>query len=254
MLPLNYTCVVAYSTTPLFSQPNMNTINQHLRPIRSFVRREGRMTPSQERAFNTLWQQYGLMLEQGVLDLEKIFNRKAPCVLEIGFGMGQSLAQQAEQHSEKNYLGIEVHRPGVGALLAAIENNNLPNIRIFCVDAVEVLKQCLPDESLDLIQIFFPDPWPKRRHNKRRLIQPAFIELLHRKLKSSGKLHLATDWQDYAEQMLVVMSAAQGWKNVAGENNFSPRPEDRPLTKFEKRGEKLGHGVWDLIFEKFPPS
>lgn len=229
----------------------MKTINSNLlRPIRSFVRREGRMTPSQERAFNDLWQQYGLSFEPHLFDFDQIFERKAKRVLEIGFGMGQSLAEQALKNPQLDYLGIEVHRPGVGALLAAIEKNNLQNIRIFCADAVEVLKHCLSDDSLNLIQIFFPDPWPKRRHHKRRLIQTDFVALLQRKLKVDGKLHLATDWQDYAEQMMAVMSDAEGWENVVGENNFSPRPEDRPLTKFEKRGEKLGHGVWDLVFVK----
>lgn len=233
----------------------MKTINSNLlRPIRSFVRREGRMTPSQERAFNDLWQCYGLSFESHLFDFDQIFGRKANRVLEIGFGMGQSLAEQALKNPQLDYLGIEVHRPGVGALLAAIEKNNLQNIRIICADAVEVLKHCLPDASLDLIQIFFPDPWPKRRHHKRRLIQADLVKLLHRKLKVGGKLHLATDWQDYAEQMMLVMSDAEGWENIAGKNNFSPRPEDRPLTKFEKRGEKLGHGVWDLLFRKIHSS
>lgn len=229
-------------------------INFVLRPIRSFVRREGRMTPSQTKAFNTLWEKYGVEFTQQLLDFETLFARSAPCVLEIGFGMGQSLAQQAEQYPEKNYLGIEVHRPGVGALLAAVENKQLTNVRVICADAVEVLKQAVPDASLDLIQIFFPDPWPKRRHQKRRLIQPNFIDLLRRKLKTGGCLHLATDWQDYAEQMLAVMTAASGWENLAGENQYSPRPADRPLTKFEQRGERLGHGVWDLLFKARAPG
>jgi len=232
----------------------MKLAQQYMRPIRSFVRREGRMTPSQERAFNILWQQYGLELQNQRLDYQQIFGRTAPCVLEIGFGMGQSLLQQAQQNPHQDYLGIEVHRPGVGALLAGIEKYNLQNIRIFCADAVEVLKQCIPDASLDLIQIFFPDPWPKRRHHKRRLIQADLVNLLHNKLKFMAKLHLATDWQDYADQMLTVLSDASGWKNLAGENQFSPRPPERPLTKFEQRGEKLGHGVWDLLFEKNTPE
>jgi len=214
------------------------------------VRRAGRITKSQKNALEVLWPQYGLTLEGGLLDCHAIFGREAPIVLEIGFGMGDSLVQQAMQNPDKDYIGIEVHRPGVGTALVQIEKNKLENIRIFCADAKEVLKNRIPDESINLFQIFFPDPWHKKRHNKRRLIQAEFVEALRQKLKTNGTLHLATDWEDYALQMLSVMEAAAGWKNTAGKNNFSPRPEERPITKFETRGQRLGHGVWDLIFVK----
>lgn len=214
------------------------------------MRRAGRITKSQQNALSVLWPQYGLTIDTGLLDYKVVFDRITPVILEIGFGMGDSLVQQAVQNPDKNYIGIEVHRPGVGTVLSQLEKNKLENVRIFCADANDVLKQSIPAASLDLIQIFFPDPWHKKRHNKRRLIQPAFVEILQQKLKPNGKLHLATDWEDYAMQMMSVMETAIGWKNVAGKNNFSPRPEERPLTKFELRGQRLGHGVWDLIFVK----
>ena len=224
-----------------------------LKTIRSFVRREGRMTPSQQRAYESLWPLYGLEFTEQCIDLEKTFHRQCQVVLEIGFGMGQSLAIQAEQNPDKNYLGVEVHRPGVGALLSAIEKKRLENIRLFCADAVGVLNHCIEDLSLAKVQIFFPDPWPKKRHHKRRLIQSNFVKLLHAKLQPGGELHLATDWQSYAEHMLAVLENTTGWENKAGKNNFLPRPADRPLTKFEQRGQKLGHGVWDLCFLKTEP-
>ena len=162
--------------------------------------------------------------------------------------MGQSLLEQAKKHPDKDFIGVEVHRPGVGSLLSALDAQEIENVRIYNVDANDVLAQCIPNDSLELIQIFFPDPWPKKKHHKRRLIQGHFVELLATKLKAGGKLHLATDWQDYAEHMMAVMSAQTQFSNSAGANEFSKRPEYRPKTKFEKRGEKLGHGVWDLIF------
>ena len=226
-----------------------NSSANMLRTIRSFVRREGRMTSSQQRAFDSLWPLYGVITTHQTIDFNQLFQRVAPVILEIGFGMGHSLVQQAQQFSENNYLGIEVHRPGVGALLSAIEKNKLENIRIVCDDAVAILKNNIADNSLDKIQIFFPDPWPKKRHHKRRLIQIEFVELLRTKLKPGGYLQLATDWQDYAAHMLQVMQKSQGWKNLAVDNQFIPRPVDRPLTKFEQRGKRLGHGVWDLLFE-----
>lgn len=219
------------------------------RRIRSFVLRAGRMTPSQQRALDTLWPVKGLLRENGMLDFQKTFGRDTPTVLEIGFGMGQSLLQMAQQAQEKNFIGIEVHRPGVGKLLHSMEESGVGNIHIYCDDAVEVLAQCIPDSSLAAIQIFFPDPWHKKKHNKRRLIQPEFVQALRAKLQLGGVLHLATDWEDYAEQMLEVMSAAPGFVNQAG-SGYAPRPESRPKTKFEQRGERLGHGVWDLLFEK----
>lgn len=221
----------------------------HRRSIRSFVLRQGRMTPGQQRAFDEHWSQWGLMREAGAPDWSDVFGRSAPLVLEIGFGMGQSLVAMAAAEPDKDFIGIEVHRPGVGKLLHAMAEQGVANIRAYNDDAVEVLQQCIADGSLDRIQIYFPDPWHKKKHHKRRLIQPGFVALLGRKLRPGGQLHLATDWADYAEQMLEVMSNAELFVNQAG-SGFAPRPAWRPLTKFEARGERLGHGVWDLLFER----
>lgn len=221
-----------------------------LRRVRSFVRREGRVTKGQQRALAELLPQYGIRLEQGVLDLDVLFGRQARRILEIGFGNGTSLAEMARHHPENDYLGIEVHRPGVGNLLLQIEKQELTNIRVSNDDAVEVLEQQVPDSSLDAVYLFFPDPWHKKKHHKRRIVQPAFVQLLRRKLKPDGIFHMATDWENYAEHMLDVMTTAEGFANLAAEGNYSPRPEYRPLTKFEQRGQRLGHGVWDLIFKK----
>lgn len=218
------------------------------RAIRSFVLRQGRMTPGQEKAFAEHWPRKGLSREKGRLDYEKTFGRRAPVVLEIGFGMGASLVEMAKAAPDKDFIGIEVHRPGVGKLLHTMTEQSVDNIRAYCDDAVEVLAQCIPDASLAGVQIFFPDPWHKKKHNKRRLIQPDFVQRLRAKLRVGGVLHLATDWEDYAAQMLAVMSAADGFANRY--DGYAPRPAFRPLTKFEKRGERLGHGVWDLLFEK----
>ncbi|MCW9024264.1 MAG: tRNA (guanosine(46)-N7)-methyltransferase TrmB [Gammaproteobacteria bacterium] len=218
------------------------------RRIRSFVRREGRLTRGQQRALDTLLTEFGIRLEQGAIDLDVLFGRSAPRILEIGFGNGVSLAEMAAAHPEQDYLGIEVHRPGVGNLLLQIENQGLKNIRVSCDDAVEVLKQQIPEASLDAVYLFFPDPWHKKRHHKRRIVQPDFVRLVREKLKTGGKFHLATDWENYAQHMMKVLSAAEGFENTAGEQAFVPRPDYRPLTKFEQRGHRLGHGVWDLIF------
>lgn len=222
---------------------------KYLRSIRSFVLRTGRMTAAQQRALDEHWANKGLEREQGRLDFERVFGRRAPVVLEIGFGMGQSLVEMAKAAPDQDFIGIEVHRPGVGKLLHSMAEQGVENIRAYCDDAVEVLEQCIADDSLAAVQIFFPDPWHKKKHHKRRLIQPQFLQLLRRKLAPGGVLHLATDWQDYAEHILDVLSRAEGFKNQAGEA-YSPRPERRPKTKFEQRGERLGHGVWDLLFEK----
>ncbi len=221
-----------------------------LRKIRSFVRRQGRITASQQTAIDALLPTYGLNPAQGMLDFQSIFNRSAPVVLEIGFGMGQSLLQMAQATPEQDFIGIEVHWPGIGALLNGIEQNQLQNIRVFAGDATEWIQHCIPDASLARILIFFPDPWPKKRHHKRRLIQPKFIALLRQKLKAGGTLHLATDWGDYAMQMMTVISQIDGFINVAGPGEFTPRPNYRPMTKFELRGQSLGHSVWDLLFIK----
>ena len=220
------------------------------RTIRSFVRREGRMTSSQKQALENLWPSFGIEPENGVIDFEILFGRNAPVVFEIGFGMGDSLANMALLYPEKNYLGIDVHRPGVGNLLKKIEENNITNIRIMCSDAVEVLKNNIAAESLDAVYLFFPDPWPKKKHHKRRIVQPAFVQLIRSKLKNGGVFHLATDWENYAEHMVEVMQSAEGFENKGNESGFIERPDYRPLTKFENRGIKLGHGVWDILFEK----
>lgn len=227
----------------------MSEQNSPLRRIRSFVLRTGRMTPAQREGLELQWPRYGLDRDKGTLNIEQTFNRAAPTTLEIGFGMGQSLLQMAQAAPERNFVGIEVHRPGVGKLLHDAVDTGVDNIRVYCDDAVDVLQQCIADESLDTVQIFFPDPWHKKKHNKRRLVQPEFVQLLRRKLKIGGVIHLATDWQDYAEHMLAVMSVAEGFTNQADEA-YAPRPEHRPKTKFEQRGERLGHGVWDLLYEK----
>lgn len=219
-------------------------MNKFLRPIRSFVHRQKKLSKRQQLAFSTLSHQK----ISSPLDFKKLFPREAYIVLEIGFGMGDSLLQQAILYPENNYLGIEVHRPGIALLLTQIEKFKLKNIKVIHADATEILANFIPKNSLDLIQIFFPDPWPKTRHHKRRLVQPQFIELLHEKLKLNGKLHLATDWQDYAQHMLKVMGSTSKWQNAAKKNQFTPRPSTRPTTKFEKRGQQLGHPIWDLVF------
>lgn len=220
-----------------------------LRRIRSFVLRTGRMTKGQQQAYEQFWPQAGLSLEDGLIDPVAVFGRCAPQVFEIGFGMGQSLVEMAAREQDKDFIGVEVHRPGVGRLLMAMGEQGLTNLRVYCDDAVEVLQSCIADGSLDRVQVYFPDPWHKKKHHKRRLIQPAFVAQLRQKLKPGGVLHLATDWENYAEHMLEVMEAAPGYRNQAGENRYAPRPDWRPLTKFEQRGQRLGHGVWDLLYE-----
>jgi len=221
-----------------------------LRKIRSFVRREGRLTRGQQRGLEIIWPQFGIEHDIGPLDLDKIFGRSAPRVLEIGFGNGASLAEQAMQHPEIDFLGIEVHRPGVGNLLQVIEREGLTNIRVMQEDAVEILREQIPLNSLDKVQLFFPDPWHKKKHHKRRIVQLDFAALLYERLKQGGIFHMATDWQHYAEHMLEIMKLAPGYKNISETNDYVPRPETRPLTKFEQRGHRLGHGVWDLMFKK----
>ncbi len=220
-----------------------------MRRIRSFVRREGRLTKGQERALQELWPVMGVEFRDEMLDLAQLFGREAPVVLEIGFGMGKSLVEMAAAAPEKNFIGIEVHRPGVGACLSSAQDAGITNLRLFCHDAVEVLGQMIPDESIDTLQLFFPDPWHKARHHKRRIVQPAYVQMLRPKLKIGGVFHMATDWENYAEHMLEVMNAAEGFVNTV-EGDYAPRPDSRPLTKFEQRGHRLGHGVWDLLFAR----
>ncbi len=222
----------------------------HFRRIRSFVRREGRLTPGQQRAMDVLFPRFGLEPGDGPFELDAIFGRSAPRILEIGFGNGESLAEIARHHPENDYIGIEVHRPGVGHLLRKIEELGLSNLRVVCADAVEVLERNIPDGSLDGLYLFFPDPWHKKRHHKRRQVQPEWAQLVRRKLRIGGKLHMATDWQEYAEHMLAVLSVAEGFSNTSPDGGYLPRPDYRPETKFERRGQRLGHGVWDLIFAR----
>lgn len=220
------------------------------RRIRSFVLRTGRMTGGQQRAYDELWPRFGLDRKEGLIDPEKLFGNSAPVVLEIGFGMGDSLADMIQAAPDHNFIGIEVHRPGVGRLLHLVEQAENTNLRVYCDDAVEVLKSCIPDKSLQRLQLFFPDPWHKKRHNKRRIVQPDFMALVREKLAIGGVFHAATDWEPYAEHMLEVMAQVPGFKNQAGQGQYSEKPDYRPETKFERRGERLGHGVWDLLFER----
>lgn len=219
------------------------------RRIRSFVLRQGRFTPAQQRAFVEHWQRYGLDPAQP-LDAAHAFGRRAPLVLEIGFGNGEQLRWSAEHEPARDFLGVEVHRPGVGRLMNALAAADLGNARLFNHDAVEVLERALGDVQLDEVRVFFPDPWPKKRQQKRRLIQPEFVALLARHVRPGGVLHLATDWEDYAQQMLAVLEAAPDWHNSAGAGAFAVRPPTRIQTHFEKRGVRLGHGVWDLVYER----
>jgi tRNA (guanine-N7-)-methyltransferase len=222
----------------------------YIRKIQSFVKREGRLTSGQAKAIEQYWPTMGLLHSNGKLNAEQSFARTAPLVLEIGFGMGKSLVEMAKNEADKDFIGIEVHRPGVGACLAEAAEREVTNLRIYEHDAVAVLADCIEDGSLARVQLFFPDPWHKKKHHKRRIIQPDFVQNLRTKLAVGGIFHMATDWENYAQHMLAVMSAAPGFANLSALGDFVPRPEQRPLTKFEQRGHRLGHGVWDLMFEK----
>lgn len=225
-----------------------NKPEEFKRSIRSFVKREGKMTSGQKNAIELLWPVCGVDLKNEVLDLADLFKRDAFTILEIGFGNGLSLADMAEAHPEQNYFGVEVHTPGVGGLLVQVKKRGLANVRVSQDDAVEVLDQQIADGCLDRVQIFFPDPWHKKRHHKRRLIQPEFVKTLVAKLKPTGIIHVATDWENYAEHILQVLSQEPRLTNTAAE--YAEKPAYRPLTKYENRGKNLGHGVWDLLFEK----
>jgi tRNA (guanine-N7-)-methyltransferase len=222
------------------------------RPIRSFVLRQGRFSPGQQRAYEMLMPRFGVPFSPAFVDLEAVFCRKAPKILEIGFGMGETTARIAAEHPENDYLGVEVHIPGVGALLKRIDEQALTNIRVIRHDAVEVVKLMLAPAALAGIHLFFPDPWPKKRHHKRRLLQPAFAELLASRLAPGGYLHAATDWQEYAEHMLATLSQVASLENPHG--GFAVRPAARPETKFETRGRRLGHDSWDVIFRRQTPE
>ena len=218
------------------------------RHIRSYVLRQGRVSNAQQRAHQTLLPRYGVTYAESPVNLDQLFGRAAPKILEIGFGMGETTVEIAAAHPDIDYLGIEVHTPGVGSLLKQIEARALTNVRIMQHDAVEVLRHRIMAGSLDGVHIFFPDPWPKKRHHKRRLIQAPLVSLLAEKLKADGYLHAATDWHEYAEQILAVFTATPTLVNTA--TDYAPRPAYRPRTKFEARGLKLGHGVWDIVFKR----
>lgn len=224
------------------------------RPIRSFVLRQGRLTPAQERAFERLWPRWGLDWQAGdaPLDLPGLFGNDRDVLVEIGFGNGESLAEMAERHPERNHLGIEVHGPGVGHLLLEIERRELTNLRLLRTDAMEVLRGGLAADSIATLLLYFPDPWPKTKHHKRRILNPGFLDALARVLRPGGLFHAATDWEHYAEQMLSILEADDRFSNQAGRGQFSPRPGERPSTRFERRGERLGHRVRDLMFRRRP--
>lgn len=220
------------------------------RHIRSFVRREGRLTPAQFDALERLWPRYGIELPSAPLELDTLFGRRAPRVLEIGFGAGEHLLARAAAEPQHDFIGIEVHRPGVGRLLREAENAGLGNLRVAAADAVEVLRDGVPAAALDELVLYFPDPWSKKRHHKRRLVQPEFAALAARVLKPGGVWRLATDWADYAEHMRAVLDAAPDFENLAGAAGYVERPGSRPPTRFERRGERLGHAVFDLLYRR----
>ncbi|MCI0400825.1 MAG: tRNA (guanosine(46)-N7)-methyltransferase TrmB [Gammaproteobacteria bacterium] len=221
------------------------------RPIRSYVRRDSaRITAAQRRALEDHWHIYGVEITDKLFDFDSLFGRAAPRIVDIGSGMGNATVTMARDHPENDYLAIEVYRPGVGSLLNRLVADQLTNVRVICDDALEVLERSIPNEAIDAILIFFPDPWPKRRHHKRRIIGPTAVSLLEQKLKAHGRVYLATDWEDYANEILGVMDAHPGFINLAGRGFFAPRPRWRPVTKFEQRALRLGHKVWDLVYAR----
>jgi len=223
---------------------------KHMRTIHSFVKREGRLTTGQQQAIDTQWAEFGVDYSAATLNLTDVFKREAHTVLEIGFGNGDSLFQMAQASPEKNFLGIEVHRPGVGRLLRLIENSDCSNLRVSNHDAIDVLQDQIADNSIDRLQLFFPDPWHKKKHNKRRIVQDKFLIEVARILKPAGTFHLATDWEHYAQHMLSTLNSSKLFNNLSKDNTYVPKPAERPTTKFEIRGQRLGHGVWDLLFQK----
>jgi tRNA (guanine-N7-)-methyltransferase len=222
------------------------------RPIRSFVLRQGRMSPAQARALETLWPTFGVAFASSPLDFDRVFGRRAPRVLDVGFGMGETTATMAEARPDVDFLAIDVHAPGVGSLLKRIDESGLANVRVMKHDAVEVVSAMIPPASLAGVHVFFPDPWPKKRHHKRRLLAPSFVHELARRLTPAGCLHVATDWEEYAQEVLATLAGEVLLENTA--DGFAPRPTSRPLTKFEARGLKLGHGVRDLVFRRRPDA
>ncbi|NQY34623.1 MAG: tRNA (guanosine(46)-N7)-methyltransferase TrmB [Alteromonadaceae bacterium] len=223
---------------------------KYIRKVRSFVKREGRLTKGQERALNDHWQTMGLNHQDGRVDVKALFGNDNSVVLEIGFGMGKSLVEMAKNAPELNFIGVEVHKPGVGACISLAQEQEVTNLKVYEHDAIEVLADCLLDDSLTTVQLFFPDPWHKKKHHKRRIVQADFVETIRKKLKIGGVFHMATDWENYAECMLEDMNSAPGYKNLSETCDYVPRPDSRPLTKFESRGHRLGHGVWDIQFSR----
>ena len=219
-----------------------------LRPVRSFVLRQGRLSPAQQRALDGMMPTFGIPFAPGMLDFGCVFGRRAPCVLEIGFGMGETTAAIAKARPGEDFLGVEVHGPGVGSLLRRVAEFGLTNVRVIRHDAVEIVSAMIPPASLAGIHVFFPDPWPKKRHHKRRLLQATFVHALALRLAPGGHLHVATDWEEYAQEILATLEAEPLLANTA--DGYAPRPDYRPLTKFESRGLKLGHGVWDIVFRR----
>ncbi|MFT4929614.1 MAG: tRNA (guanine-N7-)-methyltransferase [Phenylobacterium sp.] len=223
---------------------------KYIRKVKSFVLREGRLTTGQATAIEQNWPTMGLEYTKEPINIGEVFGREAPTTLEIGFGMGKSLVEMAATAPESNFIGIEVHKPGVGACLMDAAEQSLTNLRVYQHDGVEILADSIGEQSIDCIQLFFPDPWHKTRHHKRRIVQPAFVESLRGNLKIGGVFHMATDWENYAEHMLEVMTSMPGFRNLSTTADYVERPDSRPLTKFEQRGHRLGHGVWDLMFER----
>lgn len=223
---------------------------KYIRKVRSFVKREGRLTKAQANALEQFWGDMGLNHSDGLIIPSAIFANENPVVLEIGFGMGKSLVEMAKNAPQLNFIGIEVHKPGVGACIALAKEQEVSNLKVYEHDAIEILADCIPEKCLTTVQLFFPDPWHKKKHHKRRIVSAEFVETIRQKLKIGGVFHMATDWENYAECMLEDMQSAQGYRNLSATNDFVPRPDSRPLTKFENRGHKLGHGVWDLQFER----
>jgi tRNA (guanine-N7-)-methyltransferase len=220
------------------------------RPVRSFVLRGGRLTDGQQRALHELWPRWGIEPGSGMLNFSAIFGNDKPVILEIGFGNGDATWRMAEAEPQHNFLAVEVHRPGVGRLLLKLEERGIGNVRVVCADAVEVLRERVPPESLGGVRIYFPDPWPKKRHHKRRILQPAFVDLLAASMRSGAILHLATDWAPYAGHMLEVLHGSDRFANLSPAGGSCPRPDWRPVTKYERRGERLGHPVSDLVFRR----
>jgi len=221
----------------------------HHRPIRSFVRREGRITPAQRRALDELWPRFGLDADVSV-DTETVFGRVRPTIVEVGFGNGGALLQMAEENPDKNYIGMDTHRPGAGRLLLQLAEREITNVRVMCEDAKLILEKSFSPDSIDTVLIFFPDPWHKKRHHKRRLIQTGFVKSIVQALKPGGRIYVATDWRDYAEHIMQVLSNEPALENCVGKFQYARRPGYRPLTKYEQRSQALGHEVWDMIFHK----